>query len=74
MALVWIVVGIAIGSIVTYILVSKQECVGSLREDHSDPDSPYMFLEVDKGGLEKIQRSKYVRLRVVIQDYIQAVK
>lgn len=45
--------------------------VGTLREDNSDPtESPYLFLELEPGGLEEIHRSKTVLFRVKIENYL----
>lgn len=45
---------------------------GVLREDRSDPDSPYLFLELSNDGYAKIRRKKYVVLKVVLENYISA--
>ena len=45
--------------------------VGTLREDNSDPtEAPYLFLEMEPGGMEKINKYKTVLLRVKIEDYL----
>lgn len=45
---------------------------GVLREDRSDPDSPYLFLELSNDGYARIHRKKYVVLKVVLENYISA--
>ena len=41
------------------------------RVDQSDPDSePYLFLELDQGGMNDIYKKQSVRLRVKIKNYI----
>lgn len=56
-------VGFAMG-----ILVSRPKVVGFLRVDYSDPDGPYLFMELKKDGLETIESSDYVNLKVSIKD------
>lgn len=62
--------GIVIGLLVAhYVFRPKQ--IGSLRIDRSDPDDgPYLFLELEPGGIYKLQHSKYVLLKVEERDYI----
>ena len=63
-------VGFGLGySILT--LTYKKKCVGTLREDHSDPtEAPYLFLELEPNGLEKIHKNKSVVLNVRIENYL----
>lgn len=71
---VWLLIGFAAGFTFGYgisVLLRSRTYVGTLREDHSDPEeAPYLFLELEAGGLEKIHKNKLVTLRVVIKDYI----
>lgn len=62
--------GIVIGLLVAhYVFRPKQ--IGSLRIDRSDPDDgPYLFLELEPGGIYKLQHSKYILLKVEERDYI----
>lgn len=62
--------GIVIGLLVAhYVFRPKQ--VGSLRIDRSDPDDgPYLFLELEPGGIYKLQHSKDILLKVEERDYI----
>lgn len=65
-----LVVGLAFGFYI-FKRVAKLNCVGTLREDHSDPtEAPYLFLELEPGGLEKIHQNDMVCLRVQIENYI----
>ena len=51
--------------------IFKDKPIGSLRVDQSDPDSePYLFLELDPGGMNDIYKKQSVRLRVKIKNYI----
>lgn len=70
MAIICLIIGILIGLLVSG-FIFKDKPIGSLRVDSSDPDSgPYLFLEVDSGGMSDIYKKQYVRLRVEIKDYI----
>lgn len=47
MPLIWLLVGILIGLLVSR-FIFKDKPIGSLRVDQSDPDSgTYLFLEID---------------------------
>ena len=65
---VWIVLGTVIGSIFTGI-VFRCFLVGALRVDRSDPDGPFMFLELKK-SVEHVTSKKYIVLKVEDRDYI----
>ena len=70
MPLIWLLVGILIGLFASR-FIFKDKPIGSLRVDKSDPDSePYLFLELDSGGMIDIYKKQSVRLRVKIKDYI----
>ena len=70
MPLIWLLAGILIGLLVSK-FVFKDKPIGSLRVDKSDPDSePYLFLELDAGGMSDIYKKQSVRLRVKIKIYI----
>ena len=71
---IWFIVGLAAGVVLGYIVslyLRSESFVGTLREDHSDPtEAPYLFLELEPGGLDKIHRYKVVLFKVKISDYI----
>ena len=70
MPLIWLLVGILIGLLVSR-FIFKDKPIGSLRVDQSDPDSePYLFLELDRSGADAIYKQRYVRLRVELKNYI----
>ena len=70
MPLIWLLAGILIGLLVSK-FVFKDKPIGSLRVDKSDPDSePYLFLELDAGGMSDFYKKQSVRLRVKIKNYI----
>lgn len=60
--------GVIVGSVIT-LLVFRPKTIGALRVDHSDPDGPYLFLELTD-GIDKVKSKKYVTLQVKIKDYI----
>lgn len=61
-------VGILIGLFVRGLV--KPKTIGVLRLDRSDPDSPYLFLEMTNDSMHTIQNKRYVTLEVMIKDYI----
>lgn len=71
--IIYAVIGLtsmAICSLLTRHFIFR-DFAGVLREDHSDPDeAPYLFLELKKEGLLKIQTRNYVVLKVVRENYI----
>ncbi len=64
----WIALGALIGSIFTGI-VFRFFLVGALRVDRSDPDGPFMFLELKK-PVSSVTSKKYVVLKVENKDFI----
>lgn len=63
------VIGILIGMIVSEI-ISRNDSIGTLRVDSSDPDDgPYLFLELSK-DVNHIKRKKYIVLKVNTNSYI----
>lgn len=71
--MIWIIVAVFLGGIGVGIVISairySGHRIGTLREDRSDPDSPYLFLEIDKGGYEKIHSMDWVCMSVLLKDY-----
>lgn len=69
----WIVsmiIGFMIGVFIAR-FIFKDELIGSLRVDRSDPESgPYLFLEINPGGMKTIYKKKQVRLNITLEDYI----
>lgn len=69
----WFMVGFVTGLIVGIIgiaFIFRQEPVGTLRIDSSDPDGPYPFLELPPNGLEEILNKDQVVLKVSTKSYI----
>ena len=45
--------------------------IGNLRVDRSiEDDSPYLFLEITRGNVDKIRQDKIVLLKVLNENYI----
>lgn len=67
------VLGLVLGLILAFIFVRyrrrKEQPVGVLRVDTSDPDGPYLFLELHTGVGDVMQR-KQVTLEVNAKNYI----
>ena len=61
-------IGIAVGSIITRIIIRPLD-IGTLRIDTSDPDGPFMFLELSK-DVDTVASKKYVILKVNLKNYI----
>lgn len=62
------VLGVLVGTIFMGI-VFRFFLVGTLRVDHSDPDGPFLFLELSK-RIESVVSKKYVVMRVKAKDFI----
>lgn len=62
------VIGMVIGCVFSSI-VRRSKSVGKLRIDTSDPDGPFMFLELSK-GVGDISAKKQVLLQVDLKSYI----
>ena len=61
-------IGIVVGSIITRIIIKLLD-IGTLRIDTSDPDGPFMFLELSK-DVNAVASKKYVVLKVNLKNYI----
>lgn len=68
MEVIYVVVGILIGFAVLSIIRRKHP-VGFLRIDKSDPDGPYLFLELKK-SVNEIIAQRTVLLEVKREDFI----
>lgn len=67
------VLGLVLGLILAFIFVRyrrrKEQPVGVLRVDTSDPDGPYLFLELHT-GVGDVMQQKQVTLDVNVKNYI----
>lgn len=68
MEVVYVVVGIMIGFVGSSIIRRKHP-VGFLRIDKSDPDGPYLFLELKK-SVNEIIAQRTILLEVKREDFI----
>ena len=69
-----IAIAIIVCLICSYILgyffgKNKRKPIGTLRVDSSDPDGPYLFLELEANP-DVIKKEKYVLLKVDTKSYI----
>ena len=67
-AAISLVVGIMIGFTVS-VIYHKNKVKGVLRIDKSDPDGPYLFLELASDP-DILEKQKYVTLEVNTKSYI----
>lgn len=50
----------------------NQKSIGTIKMDSSDPDSPpYLFMELERDGMERLQRSEYVIMKVDLNGYLK---
>lgn len=68
MEVIYVVIGILIGFIGASVIRRKHP-VGFLRIDKSDPDGPYLFLELKK-SVNEIITQRTVLLEVKCEDFI----
>ena len=68
MEVIYVVIGILIGFVVTSIIRRKHP-IGFLRIDKSDSDGPYLFLELKK-SVNEIISQRTVLLEVKREDFI----
>lgn len=67
---VGVLVGIFIGMVWRGVYL-KTNTIGDLRVDHSDPDSPYLFLELNNNqSVRTIEQQNYVMLKVKVENLI----
>lgn len=63
MEVVYLLVGVVIGAIVTYILHRRAEAVGTLEVDYTNPEADLFRLKIDE-DLENLVTKKYVLIKV----------
>ena len=68
MEVIYVVVGILIGFVVSS-FIRRKHPVGFLRIDKSDPDGPYLFLELKK-SVNEIIAQRTILLEVKREDFI----
>lgn len=63
-------IGILVGMVWRGVYL-KTNAIGDLRVDHSDPDSGYLFLELNRDqSIHTIERQNYVILKVKVENLI----
>lgn len=68
----YFLLGLIAGILLTIIFIKcflKPKIAGTLRVDQSDPDGPYLFLELNE-SIEKIIHQKKVVMNVNAKNYI----
>ena len=60
--------GLALGYVIANNKISKKP-IGALRIDRSDPDGPYLFLELETDP-KFIENEEYITLKVIAKNYI----
>lgn len=60
-------IGLGIGALIVWLFTPRS--VGALRVDNSDPDGPYLFLEL-KRSVHYVATMKTVKLNVKCEDFI----
>lgn len=67
---VGLLVGIIFGWVICIVRLGKKSA-GTLQMDSSDPsEAPYLFLELERGGMDAIYRNKIVIFRVDLNGYM----
>lgn len=69
-----LIIGMVLGGVfcgVAFLIQMDKWYVGVLREDRSDPDQPYYFMEISKGRSQRLRKAKRVMLNVNREDYIK---
>ena len=60
--------GLLGGWIIAAIILRHKKSIGSLRVETSDPDGPYLFLELNDGNISELLRKRHVILNVKAGD------
>lgn len=70
--ILFLLIGIGVGLVLSRIFKKKElPSSGYLRYDQSDPDSPYLFLEIkNEDEFHKIPKKKKVCFDVKVEDFI----
>lgn len=72
--MIWFVVGaVVVGFVLGYVFARRKflTTIGTVRVDQSDPyEPPYLFLELEREGLNTIQKSKIVSFNVKVENFV----
>ena len=64
----WCLIGILIGIAVDRKIL-REKPVGSLRVDRSDPEGPYLFLELEQ-DVDSVSKKNIITLKINRKDFI----
>ena len=67
--IITLVFGIVIGLGFGVAFAPKPKAIGTLRVDHSDPDEPYLFLQLSS-NVSDISTRKYVTFDVKVENFV----
>ena len=62
------ILGLLGGWMIAAIILRHKKSIGSLRVETSDPDGPYLFLELNDGNISELLRKRHVILNVKAGD------
>lgn len=62
------VAGLLGGGLIATVILRRKKAIGSLRVETSDPDGPYLFLELNDGNIAELLRKRHVILNVKVGD------
>lgn len=62
------IAGLFVGWMIATIILRRKKVIGSLRVETSDPDGPYLFLELNDGNISELLRKRHVMLNVKAGD------
>lgn len=70
----WGIGGLVLGLLLGFglsVVIKRKKPVGTLRVDRSDPEeAPYLFLELERDGMDKIHKAKTVVFKVDLSSYL----
>ena len=67
MFLAGVLIGVAISMLIK--MLRSKKPIAALRVDHSDPDGPYIFLELYE-DIEELAKRKEALVEVKLKDYL----
>lgn len=62
------IAGLFVGWMIAAVISRRKKVIGSLRVETSDPDGPYLFLELNDGNISELLRKRHVMLNVKAGD------
>ena len=67
------IAGLLAGGLIASIILRRKKSIGSLRVETSDPDGPYLFLELNDGNISELLRKRHVILNVKAGDHVSQI-